>query len=235
MILNTVDNDLAGDDDRLSAAPPPSGPNTFQSSLPEGPDWHRLVDRIQSGTSDGMEELYQLFSRGVRFYLCRQLGPQELDDKVHDTFLIVVEAIQRGELRDPERLMGFVRTIVRRQVASYIDVAVQSRRDVADLEAGGVVVDANRNPEEKAIGRENALIMLDILHKMSSRDREILTRFYLHEQSQDQICTEMELTDTQFRLLKSRAKARFGELGRKKLKNKSVSTFSVRTFGRAGH
>src|SRR5260370_38819325 len=99
MILNTVDNDLAGDDDRLSAAPPPSGPNTFQSSLPEGPDWHRLVDRIQSGTSDGMEELYQLFSRGVRFYLCRQLGPQELSDKFHATFLMLVEAIQRCELR----------------------------------------------------------------------------------------------------------------------------------------
>src|SRR5258707_1870196 len=108
MILNTVDNDLAGDDDRLSAAPPPSGPNTFQATLPEGPDWHRLVERIQSGTSDGMEELYQLFSRGVRFYLCRQLGPQELDHKVHDTFLIAVEAIQLGELRDPEPLMSFV-------------------------------------------------------------------------------------------------------------------------------
>src|SRR5882762_3797908 len=117
MILNTVDNDLAGDDDRLRDAPVSAGPNTFQSSLPEGPDWYRLVDRIQSGTSDGMEELYQLFSRGVRFYLCRQLGPQELDDKVHDTFLIVVEAIRKGDLREPERLMGFVRTVVRRQVA----------------------------------------------------------------------------------------------------------------------
>jgi len=53
-----------------------------------------------------MEELYRVFSRGIRFYLCRQLGPQELDDKVHDTFLIVVQAICRGELRDPDRLMG---------------------------------------------------------------------------------------------------------------------------------
>jgi len=27
----------------------------------------------------------------VRYYLCRHLGPQDLDDKVHDTFLIVVQ------------------------------------------------------------------------------------------------------------------------------------------------
>jgi hypothetical protein len=46
--------------------------------------------------------------------LCRQLGPQDLDDKVHDTFLIVVQAIRKGELREPERLMGFVHTVVRR-------------------------------------------------------------------------------------------------------------------------
>ncbi|MFM2124368.1 MAG: hypothetical protein RL328_819, partial [Acidobacteriota bacterium] len=86
--------------------------------------WVALVQRIQSGETDGMEELYQLFSRGIRFYLCRQLGPQELDDKVHDSFVVVVQAIRRGELREPERLMGFVRTVVRRQVAAYIDRAV---------------------------------------------------------------------------------------------------------------
>jgi RNA polymerase sigma-70 factor (ECF subfamily) len=83
-------------------------------------DWANLVARIQTSETDGMEDLYLLFSKGIRFYLCRQLGPQELDDKVHDTFVVVVQAIRRGELREPQRLMGFVRTIVRRQVAAYI-------------------------------------------------------------------------------------------------------------------
>jgi hypothetical protein len=96
--------------------------------------WVALVDRIRSGKIDGMEELYQLFSRGIRFYLCRQLGPQELDDKVHDTFVVVVLAIRRGELREPERLMGFVRTIVRRQVAAHIDKVVHSRREQAEFD-----------------------------------------------------------------------------------------------------
>ena len=55
-----------------------------------------------------MQELYQVFGRGVRHYLCRQLGMQDVDDKIHDTFLIVVQAIQKGDLREPDRLMGFV-------------------------------------------------------------------------------------------------------------------------------
>jgi DNA-directed RNA polymerase specialized sigma24 family protein len=51
------------------------------------PCWAELVDKIRQNDNTGLEELYRVFSRGVRFYLCRQLGPQDLDDKVHDTFL----------------------------------------------------------------------------------------------------------------------------------------------------
>jgi len=185
------------------------------------PNWRRLVAKICAGNPAGMEELYGVFSKGVRFYLCRQLGPQELEDKVHDTFLIVVQAIRRGELREPERLMGFVRTIVRRQVAAYIDNAVQTRKEQAGLESGLAVSDGRSNPEQDAIARQRSEIMLRVLKGLSRRDCEILTRFYLLSQSQEQICREMRLSDTQFRLLKSRAKARFGEMGRRSLRHHS--------------
>src|SRR5271154_2091651 len=83
------------------------------------PAWAELVDKIKQNDTTGLEELYRVFSRGIRFYLCRQLGPQDLDDRVHDTFLVVIQAIRKGDLREPERLMGFVRTIVRRQIAGF--------------------------------------------------------------------------------------------------------------------
>jgi RNA polymerase sigma-70 factor (ECF subfamily) len=187
------------------------------ANAPPVPDWADLVARIQQDDAAAMMELYRLFSRGIRFYLCRQLGPQDLDDKVHDTFVIVVQAIQRGELREADRLMGFVRTVVRRQVAGYIDRAIQSRKGRVDLEQGVHVRDARLDPEEEAMNRQMAKIAERVLRGVSDRDREILTRFYLHEQSQEEICREMGLTETQFRLLKSRAKARFGALGKKKL------------------
>ena len=186
------------------------------------PDWPGLVDKIRKGDPAGMEELYRLFSRGIRYYLCRQLGPQELEDKVHDTFLIVVQAIQRGELRDPDRLMGFVRTVVRRQVAAHIDNAVQNRKEQADLQSGQGISDARSNPEQDAIVQQRLEIMTRVLRNLSLRDREILTRFYLLGESQERICSEMKLTETQFRLLKSRAKARFGELGKRKLQKRSL-------------
>lgn len=187
--------------------------------------WTSLVEGVRANDSRAIEDLYSLFSRGIRFFLCRHLGPQELDDRVHDTFLIVVEAIQNGGLREPERLMGFVRTIVRRQVAAYIDETVQARRESADPEAGTRVPDYRSNPEQRAIQEQRTELMLKILKGISPRDREILTRFYLYEQTPEQICQEMDLTETQFRLLKSRAKARFAQLGRRRLTSNAILRF----------
>jgi RNA polymerase sigma-70 factor (ECF subfamily) len=194
-----------------------------------------LVERIRTGQTDGMEDLYQLFSKGIRFYLCRQLGPQELDDKIHDTFVVVVQAIRRGELREPQRLMGFVRTIVRRQVAAHIDKVVHNRRDQMDLDTTMRVADPRGNPEQTAMFHQRNRLIHKVLGELTPRDREILTRFYLMEQGQDQICSEMALSETQFRLLKSRAKARFGELGRKKLASRTLSAVFVRTSAGLSH
>jgi RNA polymerase sigma-70 factor, ECF subfamily len=197
--------------------------------------WAPLVERIQAGDQSALSELYRTFSRGIRYYLCRHLGPQELDDRVHDAYLIVIQAIQRGELRDPEKLMGFVRTVVRRQVAAHIDQAVHARREMAEMEVGLRIADRRSNPEQSAIQEERNLLMQKILRGISGRDREILTRFYLYEQSQEQICEEMALTETQFRLLKSRAKARFGEIGRRRLTGPGVKTIFVRKAAGASH
>jgi RNA polymerase sigma-70 factor (ECF subfamily) len=183
---------------------------------PQG-DWTDLVRRIQVGQTDGMEELYRFFSKGMRFYLCRHTGSQDLDDRLHDLFILIVQAIRREELREPERLMGFVRTVAQRQVFAHIKHVVDSREKETDLQSGPEINTLDRGPEQTAIFRQREELVQRVLAELSDRDREVLRRFYIEEQSSSQICQQMAVTETQFRLLKSRAKARFGELGRKKL------------------
>jgi RNA polymerase sigma-70 factor (ECF subfamily) len=196
-------------------------PDTNPEPAPAGPaaaaEWSELVESIRAGDQNAMTRLYATFGRGVRYYLSRQLGAQEIDDKVHDTFLVVLGAIQRGELREPERLMGYVRTVVRRLVATHIERLVEERKERTDVDEGHLQADERMDPERDAVQRQKVEIMEQVLHTISKRDREILTRFYLYEQSQEQICREMGLNDTQFRLLKSRAKQRFAELGKRRL------------------
>ena len=196
---------------------PSANPEPGEPENPASTEWAKLVESIRAGDQEAMTQLYATFGRGVRYYLSRQLGAQEIDDKVHDTFLVVLGAIQRDELREPERLMGFVRTVVRRLVATHIDHLVEERKERTDLEDGFLMADDRVDPERDALRRQKVEIMQQVLHTISRRDREILTRFYLYEQSQEQICREMGLNDTQFRLLKSRAKQRFAELGKRRL------------------
>jgi RNA polymerase sigma-70 factor, ECF subfamily len=157
------------------------------------PSWSGLVQRIRSGDPSAMEELYGVFSKGIRILLCRQLGPQDLDNKLHDVFLIITLAIRRGDLREPERLVGYVRTVVRRQVAEHIDSAVEARRNWTSVDSDASLRDESRDPERAAIAGQNERLALRILGSIPRRDREILIRFYLKEQSAEQICREMEL------------------------------------------
>lgn len=55
---------------------------------------------------------------------------------------------------------------------------------------------------------------VEILGSLPERDREVLVRFYLREQPQEQICQELNLSSTRFRQIMEPVKARFGTLGR---------------------
>ncbi len=212
-----------------------------REELEEGPretahvDWELLISRVRSGDPEGLDQLYRLFARGIRFHICRQMGPLELDDKVHDTFLVIVDAIRTADLREPDRLMGFIRTIVRRQISAYITAHIQKRRDEVELDGSVRLRTVMGNPEQTAISREARTLIEAVLDRMNRRDREILTRFYLYEQPQEQICEDMSLSDTQFRLLKSRAKSRFGEIGKKNVQQKALSALFMRTSATALH
>jgi RNA polymerase sigma factor (sigma-70 family) len=180
-----------------------------------GPDYVDIVRGVEAGEEAAISRLYAILQRSCRWYLTSQLGPDDAEDRLHDTFLALLRAIQAGELRDPRCLPGFARIIVRRQVAAVIQARVTDRQRMIadDGPTPHQVADANTpDPENQLYRTEQVAIMRRTLGELAPRDREILERFYLHEQTQEQICEEMNLTACQFRNLKSRAKARFAEL-----------------------
>ena len=177
-----------------------------------------IVAQIQSNDVRGIEALHSKFARGLRYYFYRQMGTCDCEDQLHEVLLIVVKAIRGRSLREPERLAGFIRTVARRQIASHIDKQVKRRKEGEGLEAALEVTDSRANPEQQAMVREHAQIVAEALRDLGARDQEILIRFYLHEQPKERICSEMGLSEMQFRLSKSRAKAKFGNVGRKRLR-----------------
>lgn len=192
--------------------------------------WTELVENIASQQQNAMEKLYLHFGKGVRLLIARQLGFQDVDDHVQDVFLITISAIQRGELHSPDCLPGFIRTVTKRKIAGQISKSVWKRNKEVDTDSDLVLVSPRKSPEEAAIDSENVRIMQAVLNEIHPRDREILTRFYLQNQSMETICQEMQMTETQFRLTKCRAKARFSEYGRRKLAKRELLPNSQRIW-----
>jgi len=160
-----------------------------------------LVRRVQAGDASGMLDLYEYILAGLRPYLARQLRPQDYRDKIHNIFVDVVVAIQRGQLRDPERLMGFARTIARRKVSVYIDAAASVRRNQVEIGSLFGIASPGATPEQEMVSQEETALVRITLARLAEREAEILSRFYLLEQTETQIRAEMKLTHTQYRLL----------------------------------
>jgi DNA-directed RNA polymerase specialized sigma24 family protein len=161
-----------------------SGPEPDRADAFQIPDWAQLVSRIHDGDPAAMEELYGIFGKGIRYFLLRNLGADELDDRVHDCFVIVAQAIRNGDLRDPARLMGFVRTVVKRQIAATIEANVTRRRTQVDYQDTLFTLsDWRDDPERTLQARQRAEIARRVMNGISRRDREILRRFYVDEQS----------------------------------------------------
>jgi RNA polymerase sigma-70 factor (ECF subfamily) len=181
-----------------------------------------LVRRVRARDPSGMLDLYEYISSGLRPYLARQLRPQDYRDKIHSIFVDVVVAIQHGQLRDPERLMGFARTIARRKVSLYIDAAASDRRNHVEIGLVFGLASPRATPEQEMVSQEQRELVRLILARLTQREAEILSRFYLQEQTEMQIRSEMDLTHTQYRLLKWRSKVRFEQLSRKQMASRHL-------------
>ena len=200
-----------------------NGTEQTRKSVQTKVDWKNVVEQIRAGDPAGEETLYRNLASGARLFLQRRLATPDVEDRIHDLFVIVVETIRRGELREPERLMGFVRTVLNRQLNLEISRIIHMRQTSIDLESVGDLTTADPSPEQQAAMHQKVALMKTILKKMSDPEFEVLTRFYLREQPPERIRLDMGLTRTQFNLLKSRAKTKLTELMQRRLARNPVS------------
>src|ERR1700744_1240976 len=94
---------------RLRLVPPDaSGGWTMSEALPAGPQGD-LVHRIMAGDPRAEEGLIEHFGEGRLFPLSRWArGPSTAEDLYQETVRLALEKIRRGEVREPDKLPGFL-------------------------------------------------------------------------------------------------------------------------------
>ena len=166
----------------------------------------RIVSLILAGDAQGEEILYSTFSRGLR-YLAAKHCPEYAEDCMHDAILTVTRQIKAGQLKTPAALPGYLNIVLKRTAWNK---KLESEKLGANDEVFSTIVqtrsDNKADPQRLLELQERTKILRDGLQSLKPQEREILTRFYLSGERPEQICQQMNLTETQFRLNKSRSK-----------------------------
>jgi RNA polymerase sigma factor (sigma-70 family) len=193
------------------------------------PEWFdQVVQEVRSQNPEAEALLYQVLHRGFQYYLYRHVHTDQVEDEIQEIYMIVLRAIRENKLRSHQALLSYARRVVKYRIVSHIEDAIDERKHLVQEESWAFTglrdTCESSDPDKVLELRQKIDLVKTCLNEMPARDRELLTRFYLLRQSEEFICREMNLNATQFRLNKSRAKERFGQLGQRKVERRGVKT-----------
>lgn len=170
-----------------------------------------LVLRIGSGDRRAEAELVEHYGEGVLFLLRRWTRSRdEADDLYQETFRRAIEKIRGGEVRDPERLPAFLRGLARNLTTDhYRRQSLRGGRETP--------IESTPEPADDANGQLGALLRrekIGIVRRLLAelpleRDRQVLLRFYIHEEDKERICDDLALSRSEFNVVLFRARRRY--------------------------
>jgi RNA polymerase sigma-70 factor (ECF subfamily) len=180
-----------------------------------------LVSRIRAGARQAEAELVERYSNGVMIIIIREVRDTAVaEDLYQETFRIVLEKIRQGDVREPERLSGFVCGVARNIVIDYFR-RVARQESMTEIEEAAHIPHPAPDQLQKLLQKEKADLVRQVLKEMpNERDVQALYRFYIADDDKEQICADLGLTSLHFNLVLHRARERFRELYRQAMRDK---------------
>ncbi|RPH53578.1 hypothetical protein EHM82_08215, partial [bacterium] len=131
-----------------------------------------LVARIQAGDRRAEERTVELYGRAVALLLDRHTnGRPEAEDLFQDTFRTALEKLRRGELREPDKLPGFLAGIARSLAIEHYRKTAR-RKTEPDSDALLDVTAAGSGQLGQILERENAAVVRRVIRELNNaRDR----------------------------------------------------------------
>ncbi|MGH8226553.1 MAG: RNA polymerase sigma factor [Steroidobacteraceae bacterium] len=174
-----------------------------------------LVAAISEGGSL-QEALYVKYRRPLlQVFLQRRVNADVAQDLVQRTFLQAIKKIRAEGLTEPAKLGGYLHRTACNLATQYWRGELSRREDAAG-EALGEISDGALSLEERIDNELLARCVRELMTQLPApRDREVLVRFYLHEEPKASVCRDMELSGLQFNQVLWRARQRFGVILRR--------------------
>lgn len=171
-----------------------------------------LVARIAAGDREAESIFVQRYQRGVTALVRRHCRPNdpEVSDLVQEVLSSVLLRLREGALREADSLAAYLQvTVVRTTTAEYRRRAM---REPSGETVQSEVDDDSAQPLDLDRLRQARAVRELIAQLPTPRDREILRRFYLEEQSKADVCGALSIEPAHFHRVVFRARQRLGEL-----------------------
>lgn len=172
-----------------------------------------MVAAIALGSPAAERAFVVRYQRGVTVLVRRHCRPNDPDvpDLVQDVLAAVLERLRSGSLRDAEALAGYVQTSVVRMTAS--EYRRRARRDDLYAQAARESEPAEDDTVLRLDRHRRDRLVRELVGQLAQfRDREVLRRFYLEEESKEDVCTALGIEPGHFHRVVFRARQRLKEL-----------------------
>lgn len=166
------------------------------------------VRKLAAGDREVQQHFTNHFSPLLRIKLRMKLrSPQMIEDVRQETFLRVLQTVQKGHvLQSPERLGAFVNAVCNNVMMESFRSSTRHRQMPEDTPD---VVDETADPTKNITIEERRKLVADVLDELSPKDRSLLRQVFFEERDKDDICRDMDVNQEYLRVLIHRAKARF--------------------------
>lgn len=169
-----------------------------------------LVQNIKKGDPRAEELFYRRYFSGLVLMLERRTRDRgRAEDLAQDTMVTVLERLRGSGIDHPERLNSFVHQTAKYQFIGWLRKAANKTELIPDYDDRTDDVDTADEGLDKE--RARAQVRKVISEMNVARDRELLYRFYVRDQSKPVICEALDLTPTHFDRVINRARNRFRE------------------------
>ena len=168
-----------------------------------------MVAAIAVGDEHAQASLFSRYQRPLLIILLRSVESRAVAEELcQETFRITFQKILRGQLREPEKLAGFMWSVAQKLAIEYFRKLPPL--PPADLDSIASLSDPSPDPLAQLLDKEAEASVQRLLDDLRfARDREILYRFYIVEEDKQQICDDLQLTTYQFNLVLFRARERY--------------------------
>ena len=153
-------------------------------------DWVDLVGGIRAGDEEAILRLADIFQGGIRYFLRRGLGQHKLESRQREVLSLIIESIRETSIADPNRLASYVLTVLHQYISSQMTACphlVSEKESPVNIKSVGAI--------------------RELLGKIAEVDREALFRYYVENETREQVCRSLKITSARFRAIRRTTRA----------------------------